>query len=122
MALAGLPTQQYQVYQSPVPAQTLPPHQLSQPLSPQHHQDSTHPYQQQDYRHAPNQQQHQPRPLPPPVPLMSIKVPFPVHLRSHPRVRREHPRVPRNNLHRNLSSSAHADPNPILKNIRSLNY
>ena len=116
MALAGLPSQQYQQ-----PHQTTLMFQSSsQFLSTHHQQHLPLLNQQQDLRHAPNQQ-HDPRSLPPPVPLMSIKVPFPVHLRSHPRVRPKHPRIslPVNRRHRNF---AHTDPNPILNNIRNLNY
>jgi hypothetical protein len=50
---------------------------------------------------------------------MSLKVPFPEHLRSHPRVRPQHPRIPRNKLYRHLNTQT--DPNPILKNMASLN-
>ena len=63
--------------------------------------------------------QKQARPLPLPVPLMSIKVPFPKHLRTHPRVRPRHPRIPRNKLFAHRSPQV--DPNPIITNLKSLN-
>ena len=75
----------------------------------QHHQK----HQQQKPQSSPKQQQS------PIVPLMSLKVPFPRHLRSHPRVHSYRPRIPRNKLFRRLAP--HTDPNPILNNLSSLN-
>ena len=96
MALAGLSPQQ-----SPLQSTKKYPHQQKQHLLPPVHHQQHH---------------HQPRPLP----LMSINVPFPHHLRSHPRVRTQHPRIPRNQLKRH--PPAQSNPNPILKNLHHLNY
>jgi hypothetical protein len=51
---------------------------------------------------------------------MSLKVPFPQHLRSHPRVRLQHPLTPRNKRY-HLFKTKTTDPNPIIQNMASLN-
>ena len=106
MALAGLSQDQYQT---------------SHQSAPQHIQPRVYQQQQQQQLPPPAHQQMSSS-LPPPVLLMSVKVPFPHHLRSHPRVRPQHHRIPRNQLHPRHSARAQAYPNPVLNSFISLNY